>query len=243
MQRIQKIKSLGGRELTPDAHDAAHELQRRMRKLKVPVKFPSGGMRMPSGCSMPGRELKVECPDLRTLWSVAIPLGFTPWNRWPVHGNGDDLFHFIGPWQPILDRLLAEARGEVAWQNACCAASCDVGEWDGDAPLERFVQAQLHRVGANPGILDGVVGRRTAEALRMVGAPTDLDAAAAYLTSISPQTPPAEDGKWIGHVSIPGMTSIATYGKAASVRTPGGAALSIEGPGRVVIDFMPGENG
>jgi hypothetical protein len=242
MQRIQKTKSLGGRELTPDTDSAARELQRRMQKLRVPVKFPGGSVQLPTGCSMPGRELKVSCTDLRVLWSVAIPLGFTPWSRWPVRGAGDDLFHFIGPWQAVIDRLLAEARGEVAWQNACCAAACDVGEWEGEAPLERLVQTQLHRVGVNPGLIDGIPGQRTTEALRTVGAPGEMAAAAVYLNAINATNPPKDKGKWTGHVSIPGMTSIATYGKAASVRTPGGAALSIEGAGRVVIDFMPGEN-
>ena len=126
---------------------------------------------------MPGREIRLESPDLRSLWSIAIPLGFTPWSRWPVPGELDDLFHFAGPWQQVVDRLLAEGRGELAWQSACCAASCDVGAWKGDRELERFVQAQLHRVGANPGSLDGVVGRRTVDALNSIGLSGDLEAA------------------------------------------------------------------
>jgi hypothetical protein len=194
---------------------------------------------------MPGREVRIESSDLRSLWSIAIPLGFTPWSRWPVRGDLDDLFHFAGPWQQVVDRLLAEGRGELAWQSACCAAACDVGVWDGDRDLERFVQAQLHRVGANPGAVDGVVGRRMAAALSSVGLAGDLDAAAAELSGRTGPSGarPDPSGRWTGHVSIPGMTSIATYGKAASVRIPGGAALTIEGPGRVVIDFIPGDSG
>jgi hypothetical protein len=106
---------------------------------------------------------------LASLWSVVVPLRFTPWDRNPVPSSTDHVFHFLGPWQTLYERLIASGRGEHAWVSTCIAAQCDVGAWKGDRELQRFVQAQLHRIGQNPGPLDGQIGARTVAAIHALG--------------------------------------------------------------------------
>src|SRR4051812_36387364 len=35
--------------------------------------------------------------EIEALWGLVVPSGFTPWNRYPLAGPGDDLFHYLGP--------------------------------------------------------------------------------------------------------------------------------------------------
>lgn len=176
--------------------------------------------------------------ELATLWGLAIPLGFTPWVRYPLPGDGDDVFHYLGPWKILYDHLLSVGRGEEAWPSVACAAQSDVGAWQGSHPMERFVQAQLHRIGINIGPVDGQIGDVTAEGIRRAGFHgKPLDKVAEGLLKM--QLPEAlPDTSKIGHVVVPGKNlSIVCSGQVTSTRTPTGAKLDINGPGRVVVDI------
>ena len=175
--------------------------------------------------------------DLAVLWGLVVPLGFVPWLRYPLHGHGDDVFHFFGPWHGLYDSLCGEGRGELAWPSVCAASQVDVGTWEGSKITERFVQAQLHRLGAICGPVDGDIGDRTLMALRSVGIKgAVLSVAAERLMGMTTPVPKSED-RHRGYFVAPGrMLSVTSFGKIAAQRTPHGVALTIDGPGRLVID-------
>ena len=174
---------------------------------------------------------------LNAMWGHAVPLGFTPWCRYPLPGSGNTTFHFFGPWQPLYDRLLAEGRGHLAWPSVCCAAQCDVGQWKGDKTEERFVQAQLHRIGRNCGPVDGIIGPRTAEAIRSLGLDRSSFAqVSAHLRQA--EAPVVKKTRQVGHVVVPGRTVVVTPTDGIkATRTRHGATLVVEKPGRVIIDI------
>ena len=155
-----------------------------------------------------------------------------------MQGTERECLYFLGPWQILIDRLCGEGRGHLAWGAMCKAAQLEVE--DPNSELATFVQTQLHRVGGNPGNPDGVVGTRTTQALTVLGISPDLDQAAAILSTMKPPALPSlEEGPWRGHISGHGLSSIASHGQVAVTRTPAGATLTIEGPGRVIVDFAP----
>lgn len=179
--------------------------------------------------------------EVSLLWSLAVPLGFTPWSRYPMPGRTDEVFHFLGPWQGLYDHLCGEGRGELAWPSVCAAAQVDVGRWQGDRWLERFVQAQLHRLGHHCGPVDGVVGPRTLAALRSIGlhSGTLEKAAQALCEHETPEV--SERQRKVGYIIAPGQDlAVNAFGRVQSTRTRNGAALTIDGPGRVVIDVQGG---
>jgi len=233
---LEEFEDIGG--LTPDTCRALERLQMRANVVELGLQFS-----LRSGPSSPvGRSLCVTVgdnfEDLCKLWSLAVPLGFTPWSRFPVPGtNQEDLF-FLGPWQILIDRLCGEGRGHLAWMAVCKASQLDVGGTNQE--LGAFVQAQLHRVGGNPGNLDGIVGPRTKQALTVLGVSPDLEEASGLLAEMDPpKVTPAESGPWRGHLIGHGLSSISCHGQVAVTRTPTGATLTIEGPGRVIADFAP----
>jgi len=174
---------------------------------------------------------------LNALWGYAIPLGFTPQRRYPVPGEGDLVFHFYGPWRPLMDRLFAEGRGHLVWPSLCCASLVDVQRWQGDKTVERFIQAQLHRTGHNCGPVDGVIGPRTARAIEALGLPrADLKAVQGHLQGLQ-DNPPTLIERRTGSVQLPGQKfTLGATGGLKVTRTKTGAALVIDGPGRLVID-------
>jgi hypothetical protein len=179
---------------------------------------------------------------LEALWGFAVPLGFTPWDRWPLESDTEDLFIFMGPWEPLKDRLLAEGRGHLFWPSFRAACQVDAGLWQGDKSVVRFVQAQLHRIGLNPGPIDGDVGPRTVAAMETLGLKRPaLETVAEYLrTAEPPQAPQQMTGK--GHIVIPGRKLVfSAFGRVNAVRTNQGAALTIQGKGRIVVDVGEAE--
>jgi hypothetical protein len=174
--------------------------------------------------------------EIEVLWGIVVPCGFTPWTRYPLLGSGDDVFHFLGPWQVLYDSMCGEGRGEEAWPSLCVAAQVDVGRWEGDRTVERFVQAQLHRLGVPCGAVNGVVDERTLAGLRALGLKgLRLEEAATRLASLAPPRPHAEQRKH-GFISVDGDAVAVTSGKVAAIRTPQGFALTVDGPGRVILD-------
>lgn len=107
--------------------------------------------------------------ELARLWSIAVPLGFVPWNRYPSVGAGDEIFHFFGVFQGVYDSLCGEGLGDWAFPSVCAAALTDVGMWKGDREVEHFLMGQLHRLGAPCGPVNGVVSPRVLESLQVLG--------------------------------------------------------------------------
>lgn len=128
-----------------------------------------------------GRSIDIDVASLRfsgvakdkqldVFWEIAKPIGWRPVLRQPVEGAAESWhFDFMGPWLPVYERL-SSLRGSdgKAYAMAAAAACADIGEYGQLArPLERVVQAQLHRAGFNPGTIDGYLGAKTTEALRL----------------------------------------------------------------------------
>lgn len=174
--------------------------------------------------------------EVEALWGLAVPCGFTPWSRYPIAGPGDDLFHFLGPWQVLYDALLGEGMGEAAWPSLCVAAQGDVGKWEGDRMVERFVQSQLHRLGFPCGPVDGVITDRVHGALRAVGMKGVSLAQAGSLLAAMEQPAVAQEQRRHGFISVTGGATAVSSGKVAVMRTPQGFAFTVDGPGRVILD-------
>lgn len=175
---------------------------------------------------------------LNAAWGFAVPLGFTPWTRYPLVGApGEYVFHFFGPWRVVYDRLMSEGRGHLAWPSLCCAAQVDVGVWDSVDADRRFVQAQLHRVGRNCGAIDGIIGPRTTECIDTLGLKrADFTRVAEYLQEMDDPSIKVKP-RQVGHVALPGRDlSISAFGGVKVTRTSQGATLTVDGPGRVILD-------
>jgi hypothetical protein len=176
--------------------------------------------------------------SLAMLWALAVPLGFTPYTRYPLPGPHMSVFHFMGPWDILMDHMLGAGRGEAAWPGFCGAAQADVGAWEGGKQTERFVQSHLHRLGYNCGAIDGIVGNSVLAALKaagMSGKPL-MDVAEALGKEGTRDTrkprQPIE-----GSVELPDTDfSIVSYGQVRTTRTPKGALISVAGAGRIVVD-------
>lgn len=250
-RRIQ-LQSFRGLLFTPDTVEAIKRLEEAAwakGKWKIQLHPPgtaSGASLVPAG-----REVhltlvhdKEPTPQraLEALWGFAIPQGFTPWSRYPILAHDSLIFHYLGPWQALLDRLMSEGRGHLAWPSVCAAARVDVGAWTGENEEAVFIQAQLHRVGLNPGPVDGVIGTRTTKAMERLGLvrPSMVKAIEHLRNAQVAVSPQAKSGK--GFITIPGKRlAIGAFGGVSVVTTPTGASLDIRGPGRVIVDIESGE--
>jgi len=175
------------------------------------------------------------CAEITALWSLAVPLGFVPWQRFPLEGPHEDVFHYFGPWASIIDSLHGEGRGEEAWPSACAAAQVDVGMWEGDGIHVRGIQTNLHRLGIHCGPVDGVFGRRTEAAIRALGvAGTTSEDLVPILDSW--REPVATKNETVrGQITIPGRIEAFPSGGARTIRTRTGFAVAVDGPGRITL--------
>jgi len=244
-----------GFPVTPDTQDALVRLGKRADeagKWALTLLGPSPGAGKGNMLSLAsaGREVhfrlsrsdRDEQTALNAAWACAIPLGFTPHDRWPRVSPTSHIYYYLGPWQTLNDRLLAEGRGHLAWPSVCAAAQADVGVWSGDKTLERFVQAQLHRVGKNIGPVDGVIGPRTTTGVESLGLkrPT-LPQVAEHLRVASLTPPKSQAQKPLrGHLSVPGynVRVQAFGGVQAQQHGDSGAFLTATGPGRLVVEVQ-----
>ena len=235
------------------ALQAANKITAEVGKWQMVIEGPKAGDETGNSLSLvpAGREiqLRLDRPDitdpqikLNALWGFLVPLGFMPHQRYPVASQPkSNVFYFLGPWKIILDRLMSEGRGHLAWPSVCAAAQTDVGTWEGDNPDQRFVQGQLHRIGKNVGDVDGVIGARTIEAMSSLGLDRSVFAKVQEFlrTAEPPQNAPTT--RTTGHVAIPGWDlNIATFGGVKPVLTQQGSTLTVDGPGRIIIDIAGG---
>ena len=183
--------------------------------------------------------------ELALLWELAVPLGFVPWLRFPVpdaHGL-DTVFHHPGEWAMLVDALHAEGQGEQAWPSLCAAAQVDAGTWGGDKPVERFVQAQLHRLGVSCGRVDGIVGGRTLAALKSLGlGGKALSEVAEKLGGMAShagtgKNPKRTRSRQQVHVIVPTPLKSEGFatGNLLSSRTPQGYTLNVSGSGQFTL--------
>lgn len=245
-----KLTNYKGMLVTPDTAVALRSLEAQAsEKGKWRVKYLKTDTTRPNPLSLApaGREIRFVFERsgadaqtaLNAAWGVAVPLGFTPWLRYPLVTEGCDVFHFFGLWGDVYDRLIAEGRGHLAWPSLCCAAQVDLGVWPGDKEEPRFVQAQLHRMGRNPGPLDGVVGPRTAACIESLGLPRGSFAQVAEFLRTAEPPEKKLDTKSAdrGHLLVPGReVGVEAFGGVKAWRTPHGAAFEVGGPGRIVVD-------
>lgn len=221
---------------------------------KVPSKFV-GDLPPHLDLAKAGRQVKVHYKDLEdkglpvtaaqraveTLWGHMVPLGFMPWDRLPLASSPTaGVFSYLGPWQTVFDHMLYLGRGELAWPSVVCAALLEVGLWEADRVLERTVQANLHRLGANAGPVDGLVGVQTTAAIQEVGlgGKTLQEVCAALQvreTSVRVETSEAR----VGTLYLPAgvSSSIVTSGRVSAIRGSTGARLMIQGVGQVVVSL------
>ena len=240
-----------GRTLTEDTVKAVTSLEERLSDSgwKMLLLGPSPGSEEDDPMSLvpAGREIHLSLERegmpsdqeiLNALWGHAIPLGFTPYSRYPIPDSSDTVFHYYGPWRTLMDRLFAEGRGHLAWPSLCAAAQVDVGRWKGDKATERFTQAQLHRTGHNCGPVDGEIGPRTARAIESLGlVRVSLADVHRHLMQVQDSTPTPTERR-TGSLQLPGQKfNIGVIGGIKVTRTSTGAALTIDGPGRLVIDI------
>lgn len=178
--------------------------------------------------------------SLALLWALAVPLGFTPFARYPLPGPHMSVFHFTGPWSILMDHMLGAGRGEAAWPGFCAAAQVDANCWEGNKSTERYVQAHLHRLGQNPGAIDGILGNNTLASLKAMGvAGQPLMEIAAQLGVMTPTQPQPAQKPTEGRLDLGDADfSIASYGQVRALRKPDGAHISISGPGRIVVDVQ-----
>lgn len=198
-----------------------------------------------------GREvyLSVELEDpaapteqkLAVLWSLAVPLGFMPWCRYPVPTKDglDTVFHFLGPWTVVGDYLHGEGRGELAWPSMCAAAQCEVGTWQGPMRTERALQTHLHRLGIPCGPIDGALGEKTLASLRALslgGLPAEK--ALEALERMNPPPDNSKEERRVGYLTMKG-TSIEAFSSGAvqAIRTRNGYSIVTEGAGRLILLF------
>ena len=242
----QRLRTYKGLLATADMASALRQLEaqasdrgRWLVKYLKPVMKSSPLSLLPAGREVHfqfGKTGATSQEALNAAWGVAVPLGFTPKLRYPQVEPGYQVFYYYGPWQGLHNKLLAEGRGHIAWPSLCCAAQADIGEWKGDKEEARFVQAQLHRIGRNPGPIDGVIGQRTAAAIESLNLPRgSMAVVAEHLRTVEPVKNPSTSGR--GHLLIPGRELVVQgYGGVKAWPTQNGAGFEVSGQGRIVVD-------
>lgn len=174
--------------------------------------------------------------EVAALWSMAVPLGFVPWDRYPLPSATSHVFHYLGPWSSVGDFLQGEGRGELAWPSMCGAAQCEAGLWGGDRVVERSVQTHLHRLGVHCGPVDGSIGPITLGALKALGVGNmELAATESALAGMKMPTPRAVK-RAEGHLVLNDVSMEAfTSGGVHTVRTRSGYSVTVDGPGRLIL--------
>lgn len=245
------LKRHGPLSVTPDLITPLNMLLEKVKtfeNLKLSFQKPELDPALSDQYSMlhTGREVRLfvkddsltEEEELGLLWALVLPLKFIPFSRYPIKGPRQSVFHFLGPWSLLYERLIAEGRGELAWPSVCTAAQCDVGVWKGDKTVERNVQAQLHRIGINCGPIDGNIGPRTLTGLKAAQLSKMPLAEVEKELVTRPTAVLAINKKNVyGHLVIQNTEySVSTFGRITSTRVNNGTAFVVQGPGRILVD-------
>ena len=205
----------------------------------------SGPLGLPAHLSMrpTGREVYLSLTGLddplqrlAVLWSIVVPLGFMPWDRYTVPSDTSHVFHYLGPWSTVGDFLHGEGRGDLAWPSMCCAAQIEVGTWSGNHATERTIQTHLHRLGIHCGPVDGNMGPATLSAMKALGL-TGMESVKVAEALVNMNAPPTrQQERQRGHVVLGGVPMQAfTSGGVHTVETRNGYALTVDGPGRLIL--------
>jgi hypothetical protein len=83
---------------------------------------------------------------METLWDYSQQFGFQMLDRFPVVKDSYTLV-CLGPWAAPYEQLQTVKSSKEAWEILVVAALSDVGRYRGEKPLEKFVQAQMLRLG------------------------------------------------------------------------------------------------
>jgi hypothetical protein len=174
--------------------------------------------------------------EVTALWGMAVPLGFIPWDRYPLPSATSHVFHYVGPWASVGEFLQGEGRGEMAWPSMCAAAQCDAEVWEGDRLVERKVQTHLHRLGVHCGPVDGTIGPITLGALKALGVGhRELSVTQEALAGMeAPRRAAFKRAQ--GHLVLNDVSMEAfTSGGVHTVRTHSGYSVTVDGPGRLIL--------
>lgn len=254
--------------VTPDTYEAMCRLERAATRLNQDITIEYGGVSstraswegveenagplgLPPHLSMrpTGREvyLRVGGVDdpmhaLAILWGLAVPLGFMPWDRYPIPSITSHVFHYFGQWSTVGDFLHGEGQGDLAWPSMVCASQIEVGTWSrglGDnQTTERTVQMHLHRLGIHCGPIDGTIGPVTLSAMKALGlGGMEINRVVESLSVMRVPSGPVQDERVRGHVVLGGVPMEAfTSGGVNTVKTRNGYAVTVDGPGRLILN-------
>lgn len=183
-----------------------------------------------------GREISIYSDNnIADIWSLVIPLGLIPWNRYPVNDSNTHKFHYYGKWTSVINTLHEEGLGEYAWSSFCCVSLIEIGKWEGDNTLIRTVQTHLHRLGVHCGPVDGVLNERTVLGLKSLGLlnkqlPETIEALS-NLTYIQDNKPKETS---TGLLFINNECEVITTGQVQAVKTNQGYRFHIGGQGKII---------
>jgi len=237
-----KLVSYMGSFVNPEVLEPLHKLnalgkQQGWKSLRVEACSFGGNPFLPLAALHTGREIHIQIDlPIESLWSVAVPLGFIPWNRYPVEDENAHIFHYYGKWGSLIDFLHSEGMGEYAWSSFCCASLLEIGAWKGDKPVEREIQMHLHRLGIHCGPIDGVVGGKTLMALKNLGL-SELRSKDVLdkIRSWEFQEPQNESNE-LGHLYLGGRSSkVFTSGGVQAIQSHNGYTISVQSSGRLIV--------
>lgn len=247
-----RLISLRGLQVVPELAESLRLLEQSLSKVgDVRLKIHTSNFT--TGMSSAGREIemtlvstkysKKECVFI--LWGCAIPLGFTPMDRYPnLNTETKDTFHFLGEWETYHMNLLSRGLGEFAWESVCLAANLDVGQKrDITNFLVRYIQAQMGRWGLYQGLVDGIVSQEYQGCLATLGLQQKTEEDIINFLDNGVLTKEKKKDAQVGFISLKDTPyRVTSYGDISTTKKQGGTEVFIEGTGRIVIDVSLGNS-
>ena len=243
--------SMRGLKVVPELSEAIRQLEKALAKVgdvRLKVCAPT----ITSEMSVAGRELelslvsekyeKKECVFI--LWGCAIPLGFTPMDRYPnLNTETKNIFHFLGEWNVYLSNLMSMGMGEYAWQSVCLAAQFDVGvaSTTYNNQKVRYIQSQLGRWGLYKGLVNGIMSPDLQTSLATLGIQSLSDEEIIDFLNKGVVSEKTLSKTRTGFLSLPQVPfRVSSYGRVHTNQTKEGVEVVVEGSGRVVLDISLG---
>lgn len=209
--------------------------------LQLSIGEPPSGVRHPYGRTVSMR-VKGDGGDsvISIGWSLAIPLGFTPFIRYPMRMDGDDIYHYFGHWRAYYDGLCSRGMGGIAWREFITASLVETGQWSGTKRTERTVQANLAKLGLYFGPIDGMVNEETLSAIEAAGL------SGKEITEVSTALEGREvqqekhRGRSTGYILFQDASvAVSGYGSVSYSKTATGYAVTASGKCRLLVDIDP----